>query len=311
MTITRAHFPTSPLALRFTDPDRQAHARAFADQQATAATAARDRLTDLWAVSQHRADRVAALSAVHADLIAWRYDLAVAAGGRLGQGIAHTPQRFRTPISEGNINYDRVGRVGRLCEGAEWDPASRTYVGGTPTPAAEAMLKYGRAAEARFDEEREHGDVLQNWVTLPDGRRISGNRIVRGEAAKGIAEELTARVAARGIDVSRMETGGIPIYTATPTAQDSKALFAAALEILADPDLTPETYLTARYCLFQAPQTKKGSDAVSRTFIVAVGALALGDAAPALPADIDLRCYVLGQAAATAAHASPVLDEGE
>lgn len=295
-SITPSHFPTSPLAFRSADADQQARVRAFADKQAAAATAARDRLADLWAAATTRADRATALRTVHTELVAWRYDLAAAAAGRLGQGIAHTPQRFRTPIAA-NTNYDRVGAVGRLRDGAEWNPDTRTYAGGRTTPAYEAMVRYGQAAESRFAVEYVSGDVLQNWVTLPDGRRIPGNRIVRGEAAQGIAEELTARVAARGIDVSRMETGGTPIYTATPAPQDNQVLFAAALETLADPGLTPETYLTARYCLFQAPQTKKGSDAVSRTFAVAVGALALGDA-PALPADIDLRCYVLGQTAA-------------
>ncbi|MFF9594226.1 hypothetical protein ACF1FX_34475 [Streptomyces sp. NPDC014646] len=302
--ITRDRFPTSPLALRSTDPDRQARVRGFADRQATAATAARDRLADLWAVSRHRADRVAALSTVYADLIAWRYDLAVAAGARLGHGIAYDPERFRTPIAEGATNYDRLGRVGRLCEGAEWDPVSRTYVGGTPTPAYSAMLEYGRAAEDRFAAEGERGDVLQNWVRLPDGTRVPGNRIVRGAAARVVAQELTARVAARGVDASRMETGGDPIYAATPAPEDSAALFAAALDLLADPGLTTEGYLTARYLLFQAPRTKKGSDAVGRTFVVAVGDLVLGEEAPELPADIDLRCYVLGQTAATAAHAN-------
>lgn len=42
-----------------------------------------------------------------------------------------------------------------------------------------------------------------------------------------------------------------------------------------------------------------GSDAVNRTFIVAVGGVLLGRDAPALPADIDLQCYVVGQDMAT------------
>lgn len=297
--ITREHFPTSPLALRFADPDRQARVRVFADQQAAAASTARDRLAGLWAASASRADRIAALSAVHTELVSWRYELAVEAAGRLGQGIAYTPERFRTPIAPRNINYDRIGRVGRLRDGAEWDANSRTYTGGVSTPAYEAMLCFDQAAEARFEDEDVEGDILQSWATLPDGTRVRGNRIVRGRAARDIAQELTARVSARGIDASRMETGGEPIYTATPSPQDSATLRTAALGLLADPGLTIESYLTARYLLFQSPQTKKGSDAVSRTFIVAVGALALSEAAPALPADIDLRCYVLSQTAAT------------
>ena len=295
-TITPGHFPTSPLALRTADTDQQARVRAFAGEQAAAATAARDRLADLWAAATTRADRAAALRTVHTELVTWRYELACAAASRLGQGIAHNAERFRTPIGA-NTNFDRLGVTGRLRDGAQWDPATRTYAGGLSTPAYEAMCHFGLAAEARFALEQVSGDVLQNWVTLPDGRKLAGNRIVRGETARGIAEELTARVAARGIDASRMETGGNPIYSVTPAPQDSELLFTAALDTLADPGLTPETFLTGRYALFQSPRTKKGSDAVNRTLTVAVGALALGDAAPALPADIDLRCYVLGQAA--------------
>ena len=297
--ITRDHFPTSPLALRSADPERQARVRDFAVRQAVTATAARNRLAVLWANAVTRADRTAALAVVHDALVQWRYQLATEAGGRLGQGLAHTPARFRAPITRGDINYDRLGHVGRLRDGAQWDPETRTYTGGSPTPAFEAMVRYGQAAEARFEAEDVAGDVLQNWVTLPDRARLPGNRIVRGDAARAVARELSARVAARGVDASRMETGGQLVYTATPDPQHSAVLHAAALNLFADPALTVETYLTARYLLFQAPRTKKGSDAVARTFAVAVGALAFDEDVPALPADIDLRCYVLGQSAAT------------
>jgi hypothetical protein len=55
----------------------------------------------------------------------------------------------------------------------------------------------------------------------------------------------------------------------------------------------------ARYLLYQAPLTKKGSDAVARVFLVAVGTVLLG-AAPILEHDVDLQCIVAGQRAATA-----------
>ncbi|WP_299541755.1 hypothetical protein [uncultured Streptomyces sp.] len=298
LLITREDFPTSPLALRTADPGRQAQVRAFADRQAEAATTARDRLASLWAAATTRTDRITALRTVHTELVNWRYILAVEAGGRLGQSIAYDPSRFRMPIRPGNTNYDRLGRVGRLRDGAQWEPVSRTYTGGLPTPAYEAMLRYGRLAQQRFEDEAVEGDILTTWLTLPNGRHSPGIRIIRGRTAQGIARELTARVAARGIDASRMETGGNPVYTATPDPRDSAAVHTAALGLLADPGLTPESYLTARYLLFQSPQTKKGSDAVTRTFTVAVGALALGNETPALPADIDLRCYVLSQSEA-------------
>ena len=101
----------------------------------------------------------------------------------------------------------------------------------------------------------------------------------------------------RGVSTPPDGDGRQPDLQRHAPPQDSELLFTAALDTLANPGLTPETFLTGRYALFQSPRTKKGSDAVNRTLTVAVGALALGDAAPALPADIDLRCYVLGQAA--------------
>ncbi|MFE4519844.1 hypothetical protein ACFRMQ_37415 [Kitasatospora sp. NPDC056783] len=293
--ITPGDFPTSPLALRFADPARQAKARAFAGEQAEAATEAAGLLARLWHTAADVPARVAALAAVHARLIDWRYRLAVAMGPPPPNGFPFDPERFRTPIREGDTNYDRLGDVGRLREGARWDQATRTYTAGLATPAWEAMLRYGRLAERRFATEGVQGDVLQNRVLLPDGRRIDGNRLLRGEAARRTDAELVARYAARGLDTSRLERVASPLYAATPTPRDGAALHRAALDLLADPRLTTGHYLLARYLLFQSPRTKKGSDAVTRTFVVAVGAVALPGGAPALPEDIDLRCYVLGR----------------
>ncbi|MFF2543147.1 hypothetical protein ACFVUY_11360 [Kitasatospora sp. NPDC058063] len=294
--ITPGDFPTSPLALRFADPAGQAAARAFAAEQAEAATEAAGRLARMWESAADRPARAAALATVHARLVDWRYRLAVTMGPPPGiAGTAFNPERFRTPIREGDTNYDRLGEVGRLREGARWNRTTRTFTGGRATPAWEAMLRYGRLAEQRFAAEGVTGDILQNRVLLPDGRRIAGNRLLRGEAARRTDAELVARYAARGLDTSWIESGGTPIYTATPAPRDGAVLHAAALDLLARPRLTTEDYLLARYLLFQAPRTKKGSDAVTRTFVVAVGAVALPGTAPALPEDIDLRSYVLGQ----------------
>ncbi|MFE7591246.1 hypothetical protein ACFU6K_17765, partial [Kitasatospora sp. NPDC057512] len=253
-------------------------------------------LAHLWESDPDVPARAAALAAVHDHLVDWRYRLAVAMGPPPGPaGVLFDPERFRTPIREGDTNYDRLGEVGRLREGAEWDQATRSYTGGLATPASEAMLRYGRLAERRFAAEGVEGDTLQNWVVLPAGRRVAGNRLLRGEAAHRADAELVARYTARGLDASRIETGGEPVYSATPAPRDSAVLHSAALDLLARPHLTVEDYLSARYLLFQAPRNKKGSDAVTRTFIVAVGAVALPGTVPVLPEDVDLRCYVLGQ----------------
>ncbi|MGW2109504.1 hypothetical protein [Streptomyces sp. NPDC001948] len=297
-SITAEHFPTSPLALRTADPAKQARVRAFAADQAAVAGSVRDTLTKMLAAADTLAGRTAALHLAHQDVTTWRYETALRASDRLGTGITYSAERFRTPITAATVNYDRLGHVGRLRDGAVWDEDSRTYRGGTDTPAYDAMAAYGQAATERFTAEGVTGDVLQNWIRLPDGRRVAGNRIIRGATARQIGTELATRVARRGLDASRMEIGGNPLYTATPHPVDADVLFVTAMEILADPEISPESFATARYLLFQSPQTKKGSDAVTRTFTVAAGAVLLGADAPALPADADLRCYVLGQAAA-------------
>lgn len=303
--ITADAFPVSPLALRTADPARQARVRAFATPMAEAAGAAARRLAAGW----HEAGasvprRVQALRELHAELIGWRVELAEAAAGaggagRLGTGIPLSAERFRMPIADRNL--DRLGRVGRLRDGARWDPQTRTYQGGQSTPAYEAMANYGIFAEYRFDEEGPHLDVLQNEITLPRGLRLRGNQLLRYRAAETAAAALVARIAARGADASEVETGGRPIYTRTPDPMDAEEIFTEALVLLADAgtDTSPEDFRLARYMLFQAPRTKKGSDAVTRVFTVAVGALLFGPDAPVLRADEDLRSYVLGQDAAT------------
>lgn len=292
-------FPTSPLALRTNDPADQARRRAFSCQMAQIATTARDHLADLLATATSTEDRVAAFAAVHTSVTDWRYQAAARATTRVGRGITYNSDRFRTPIAAAGTNYDRLGPVGRLRDGSTWHPATRTYRDGADTPASRAMIHYGLAALRRFAREAPTADTLQNQVTLPDGRTIAGNRILRGQAARQAAADLAARIAARGLDTAHVETGGHPLYTATPDPADATLLRAEALRILAGPGLTPQLFLTARYLLFQAPVMKKGSDAVTRAFTVAVADLLLGTDAPALPADIDLRCYVLGQQAAT------------
>ncbi|EME62495.1 hypothetical protein, partial [Amycolatopsis decaplanina] len=162
----------------------------------------------------------------------------------------------------------------------------------------------GRRALARFETGAPHGAVLQNVVELADGTLVLGNRLLRGHAAEAAAGELAARIAARGGDASQVETGGTPLYTATATAADRARLHQAAIGAFTDALTTtdPATALRAwahgAYCLYQAPRTKKGSDAVARVVLVAVGTVALGRV-PRLPHDIDLRGYIDGQAAFT------------
>jgi hypothetical protein len=273
-------------------------------EQARAAEVTRRQLTDALAAASP-AERVDVLACAHADLVRWRYRLALRIDRRVGLGIEYDPSRFATPMLAGEENYDRIGLIGRFRDGARWDAATRTFRGGRETPAFRIMLAYGRLAEEGFAREGNTGETLQNMVVLPGGARVPGNSLVRGAAAERCAAELLARITRRGVDASHVETGGGPMYVVTAQPESRDRMFAAALGLLAA--AAPgdvRAWQAARYLLYQAPRTKKGSDAVTRTFLVATGAVLFGHA-PVLDQDIDLRCMVLGQEAATAAPSDP------
>jgi hypothetical protein len=301
--ITADSFPTPALALRSADPAELRRVRAFAHEQAVFAEQLRVRLAAQWRERGHH-ERIVLLRQAHDDVVEWRYALALQAPGRIGAGIPLDPERFRTTLRDGGVNYDRLGYLSRLHAGATWDPASRTFQGGTPTPASEVMMEYGRRALERFKSEWPDGDVLANIVALPGTHRLLvGNSLVRGAAAEKIAADLVARVAASGRDTSQMEVGDHPIYVVSAAPDDGDTMHGVALNLLAGTDDLDRLDLVrawqnARYLMYQAPRTKKGSDAVTRTFLVAVGAVLFG-VAPVLEPDVDLRCLVLGQTAAT------------
>jgi hypothetical protein len=302
--ITPASFPTPDLAIRSTDPDEIARARAFADKQAAAAESLRVRLAaELPPLPL--GSRVTVLRNAHQDLIRWRYDLAVTEPRRLGLGAPQDAARFLMSAHEGGRNYDRIGRIGRLRAGATWNPETQTYQGGVETPASRIMVHYGHAALDRFATERPDSDVLLNVVSVDGGRLVPGNQLVRGAAALRLADELRERLVASGRDATRFDAGPDPMYVVSAEHDNADTLFGVALITLAGAVDEPEydrritAWQTARYGLYQAsPRTKKGSDAVTRVFLVAVGAVLFGTA-PVMEQDCDLRCMVFGQAAAT------------
>lgn len=310
--ITADSFPTPHLALRTNDPATLARVGSFADLQAAAAEDVRRRLFDADLPNRPFHEVLGELRAVFSALTQWRHQLAHAAPGRLGVGIAPDTAHYLMSHREGGESYDRLGYTGRLRCGATWDLDTRTFVGGEETPASAIITRYGCAALARFEVEAPN-DTLQNLVRLPDGREFTGNRLVRGDTAGRIAEKLKARVAGRGCDTTQFETGGNPVYAVTAYPEDADIVHGVALFHLAgafNPSLLRDERITAwqesRYLLYQGRQTKKGSDAVIRVFLVAVGAVLFGQP-PVMEQDVDLRCMVLGQDAATEMPADEVL----
>ncbi|MFC7612443.1 RRQRL motif-containing zinc-binding protein [Actinokineospora soli] len=178
--ITPEHFPTPELALRAgVDHDT---IRAFAALQAEAAQALFERLHRNAAPDAPEENRFAAVADAYVQALAWRYNLARTGSivGGTGAVDGTNADRFRTPITDDSPNLDRIGRIGRFRDDSVWNPLTRTYVGGTDTPASRIAAAYGRAAEARFAVECPSGDVLVNTVTLPDGTVVTGNRLIRG-----------------------------------------------------------------------------------------------------------------------------------
>uniref|UniRef100_UPI003F49102D hypothetical protein n=1 Tax=Amycolatopsis sp. CA-096443 TaxID=3239919 RepID=UPI003F49102D len=299
-SISAGAFPTPALAIRTDDPARLAGIRGFAEHQAAAARAIAAAVLRRLAAAPARDDLARASVTALTAASSWRYRLARdLADARGGHGIPTTAQRFRTPIADGDANYDRLGYCGRVRDGSVWDEATRTYRGGVATPAFRTLAEFGRRAADRFAAEAPRQDVLQNLVELDDGT-VAGNRLLRGDAAAAAGDELVARITARGLDAGRFETGGAPVYAATAAARDRARLRQAAVAALAgalaagDRGTAARQWAQAAYLLYQSPQTKKGSDAATRVALVALGTVALGRP-PRLPHDIDLRAYVLGQ----------------
>lgn len=304
-TINAACFPAPHLTLRTTDEDEIRRIAAFSDQQAAAAARTLPELVDDLRIAGCLRERTHAFVKAYGTLTRWRAALARRTTRRFGIGLEHDPRRYVTTITEGGPNYDRLGYVGRLREDAVWDPERRVFRGGRVTPAHLIMIEYGRLAIARFGVEAPCGDTLRNPVTLPDGTRMHGNNLVRGAAAQRVAADLVARIARRGADASQIETGGHPMYAVTAADRDRERMFHVAMTVLAgaeDGDVS--AWQAARYLLYQAPMIKKGSDAVIRTFLVTAGTVLLGRP-PILEQDVDLRCIVAGQAAATTMPGDP------
>ncbi|AXX30273.1 hypothetical protein KCV87_05580 [Actinosynnema pretiosum subsp. pretiosum] len=304
--ITAGNLPTPELAERSTDPAVLRRVRGFAESQAAAARVELRRLLDLAPLPGP--ERVRAFESAHARLVKWRYETALRTPSRLGRGLPHDPERFRVRLADDSPNCDRLGYLGRLRDGSTWNGEARLFTGGADTPAHRVMLRYGQRALARFEQTGTPGDELRNLVVLPDGQVVVGNSLVRGDRARRVGRELAERVARRQGVAPQMELGGEPLYAVTAPAESRSVLFAEAMRELghARPG-DVAAWQRARYLLYQAPLTKKGSDAVTRTFLVAVGAFLLGTT-PTLEQDADLRCMVDGQEGATAMPGDPLVE---
>lgn len=295
--ITAACFPTPALILRTNDPTAQQSVREFAHKQAEAALSLQQTLTEGLRVARDIDARAIVFTRAFEAAEDWRYRIAASHPLPTGRYAASHAERFRTLITDDNPNLFRIGEHERLRDCTAWDPATRTYVGGAETPASRTMRQIGALAAERFAQSSSV-EVVSNRVTMPDGRVAHGMRLLRGRAACHAATEMVARIAAQGGDTSRIVTNGDLIYTASAPESDRRMIFYSAMTLLAQDHDTAATALTAwlraAYLLYQAPRRKRGSDAATRTFLIAAGTYLLGYP-PALLDDVDLRSHIRPQ----------------
>jgi hypothetical protein len=292
-SITADCFPIPALILRTNDPASQRDLRMFAYKQADAARRLHQMLSSRQRLSRSTDARALVFASAFDAAEEWRYRVAVDAPHLTGRYSAVHVERFRTPITDVNPNLFRIGEPERYTDGAVWNPLTRTYDKGAETPASRTMRRFAALAAARFADSP-NTDTVCSRVPLPDGRVVGGTRLLRGDAARRAATEMTSRIAARGGDTSRIITEGDLFYVASATEADRRAIFHSAMTLLAQPHDTPATAATAwsnaAYLLYQAPRRKRGGDATIRTFLIAAGTALLGYP-PVLLHDIDLNAY--------------------
>lgn len=294
--ITAAHFPTPTIAKGPLFEHDWAHV--VAAEHAIAANRIAKGIADAWPGTLGQ--RIEAVRAAHDKAVDWRYSFAMfdrAGRGQFGGIADHDPERYRTPIDDRHPHSVRLGHVGYLHLDAVWDSERRTHHGGRPTQASDVAARYGTAVAARFMIGDNGAETFRNQLRLPSGLLVASNRLLRFEAAKAHARTLAATNTARS-GTDRFDLGGDPdtlMFAVSGRDADRTVIRESAYTLIAMHDrLTHYAWWQAAYLLCHGPRMAKGSDAVTRVLLAAVGA-ALCDQTPVIPADLDLWCAVTSQ----------------
>ncbi|MFQ6395237.1 hypothetical protein ACLMAJ_17435 [Nocardia sp. KC 131] len=177
-----------------------------------------------------------------------------------------------------------------------WNRIDEEWVRGEATRRNITYMEAAERALARFPAEGVTGDKLQTVVHLTDGTDVNGNLTLRGESAEQHFEYLRQWSAANGRDVSQWPVPtSEEAMTITATEADRQKIFKDALKQLAEPgDFATEKWAEVSFKLYESPQTKNGSDAVIRSYIVGAAEHRMGRV-PNFPHDIDLRANTMTQ----------------
>ncbi|MEO5727608.1 MAG: hypothetical protein ABI134_36040, partial [Byssovorax sp.] len=212
-----------------------------------------------------------------------------------------TNPKISTPIAAGDPNMDPFGPI--------------EVLRGSPAYKQRALI--GEIIEKRLAGEGV--DVLQNRITLPDGRVVDGNIIYRGQAAEDLIRRRNVEWAAKypddaakarearpdATDLKYGFDNGAPRYiTATADPANQQVLHDAGVSAIADlvgrsqaiqanPVLQAQAereYANALYYLFHGPIYNRGSDSVIRLFGSTMHNRIFGRPLT-LPHDVDIRAY--------------------
>ncbi|NUR28224.1 MAG: hypothetical protein HOV83_20685 [Catenulispora sp.] len=234
----------------------------FGQVQAAEANAALEVLSGRLAGAGSGAERVAAFEAAFRHVSEWRYQ--VAAEERWVRPYSDI-EEFRTPIEPDNARLFWV------------TPSVDTHDPGSP-----ALLLRTELDQVARDRLMGHS-ALQNVVTLRDGRTVNGNLLNRSIHHFGVTTETAAYADREVLRQASFETlAELETQRADEGRLDPH-----------DPELR-QKFADAAYFLIQAPEMKRGSDAMMRTFLVTAHTQVF-DAAPVLPQAIDLDGMVRGQ----------------
>ncbi len=278
--ITASAFPMPQRVLISDDPAERERLAQFAVQQADGARRAVAVLEPLWRKARSDEDRVRALEAAHATVVGWRYELAAAGAVKHVRGRVIGPERFLLPLTDASMNWDRL---------------TPTAADGDGTPGHQTMLAVEQMARRQFGTWHAR-DTVHNVVVI-DGVPFVGTTLVRGLAARDVADMMTRRLNARGI--TDIDFGQDPMFSRVPNDANRARFFHEALKLLSRLDgfgtLHRDRWYQALYLLLLSPKYKRGGDAVCRTFAVAVAEVALCGDVPPFSHDVDFRAFVLPQ----------------
>ncbi|WP_280333195.1 amidase family protein [Nocardia wallacei] len=275
------HFPLPERVIRANAPDDIAALQVFSLWQADTANRAWGKINARWDPAASGAVHRRALSQLYFWISHQRYLRQVWAVerdpsivGSYGQGH---PENFAARLDDAAGNIDQFGNVYGLREGTHIDPETGRRQLGHETPAYLQAQEIGKLIRDRLIAKGSGSDELQNFVDLPDGRRVAGNIL----SYFGLVRFA--------IESARFD--------------DRKTIFAAAIAELSSilENRSPYPSITAlrrfagvAYLLFQAPLTPRGSDSTTRMFLAATATSAFGRPIR-LPQDVDVQAMARRQ----------------